>query len=55
MNEASRAQLNAARPETSTWLSANAGSGKTRVLNRSRCEIAFRGCRSRAYPMFDLH
>lgn len=32
MNEASRAQLNAARPETSTWLSANAGSGKTRVL-----------------------
>ena len=32
MNEASRAQLNAARPETSTWLSANAGCGKTRVL-----------------------
>jgi len=32
LNEASRAQLNAARPETSTWLSANAGSGKTRVL-----------------------
>jgi ATP-dependent helicase/nuclease subunit A len=32
VNEASRAQLNAARPETSTWLSANAGSGKTRVL-----------------------
>jgi len=32
VNEASRAQLTAARPETSTWLSANAGSGKTRVL-----------------------
>ena len=32
LNEASRAQLYAARPETSTWLSANAGSGKTRVL-----------------------
>src|SRR5210317_1583018 len=32
VNVASRAQLTAARPETSTWLSANAGSGKTRVL-----------------------
>ena len=31
-NDATRAQINAARPDTSTWLSANAGSGKTRVL-----------------------
>ena len=29
---ASAAQIAAANPATSTWLSANAGSGKTRVL-----------------------
>ncbi|MBY6201857.1 double-strand break repair helicase AddA [Maritalea mobilis] len=32
MNEATEAQVIAARPDASTWLSANAGSGKTRVL-----------------------
>ncbi len=32
LNEATRAQVTAAAPDTSTWLSANAGSGKTRVL-----------------------
>ncbi|MEM7717604.1 MAG: double-strand break repair helicase AddA [Pseudomonadota bacterium] len=32
MNEASKAQINAANPTVSTWLTANAGSGKTRVL-----------------------
>ncbi|UWR22455.1 double-strand break repair helicase AddA [Sulfitobacter sp. S190] len=31
-NDATRAQVTAASPDTSTWLSANAGSGKTRVL-----------------------
>ncbi|MGB5866035.1 MAG: double-strand break repair helicase AddA [Sulfitobacter sp.] len=31
-NDATRAQITAAAPEMSTWLSANAGSGKTRVL-----------------------
>ena len=31
-NDATRAQITAARPDISTWLSANAGSGKTRVL-----------------------
>lgn len=31
-NEATRAQIDAAHPKRSTWLSANAGSGKTRVL-----------------------
>lgn len=31
-NDATLAQVNAARPHVSTWLSANAGSGKTRVL-----------------------
>jgi len=32
LNDASARQQDAARPEWSTWLSANAGSGKTRVL-----------------------
>ncbi|MCC0063485.1 MAG: double-strand break repair helicase AddA [Defluviimonas sp.] len=32
VNEASRRQIHAAEPGQSTWLSANAGSGKTRVL-----------------------
>lgn len=32
MNEATRRQINAARPDMSTWVSANAGSGKTKVL-----------------------
>jgi ATP-dependent helicase/nuclease subunit A len=32
MDDATRAQVAAAAPDVSTWLSANAGSGKTRVL-----------------------
>ncbi|MBP6677667.1 MAG: UvrD-helicase domain-containing protein, partial [Paracoccus sp.] len=32
MDEATRAQVRAADPQRSTWLTANAGSGKTRVL-----------------------
>jgi ATP-dependent exoDNAse (exonuclease V) beta subunit len=32
MNDATLAQVTAAAPDISTWLSANAGSGKTRVL-----------------------
>jgi ATP-dependent helicase/nuclease subunit A len=32
MNPAFQAQIDAARPQRNTWLSANAGSGKTRVL-----------------------
>ena len=31
-DDATRAQIDAARPDASTWLAANAGSGKTRVL-----------------------
>ncbi|WP_300549546.1 double-strand break repair helicase AddA [Roseovarius sp.] len=31
-NDATQRQIDAARPDRSTWLSANAGSGKTRVL-----------------------
>ncbi|UYV37297.1 double-strand break repair helicase AddA [Rhodobacteraceae bacterium D3-12] len=32
MNDATRAQITAALPDQSTWLAANAGSGKTKVL-----------------------
>ncbi len=32
VDDATRAQIEAARPDASTWLTANAGSGKTRVL-----------------------
>ncbi|MBV0913497.1 double-strand break repair helicase AddA [Anianabacter salinae] len=32
LNDATRRQVQAANPDASTWLSANAGSGKTRVL-----------------------
>ena len=32
LDDATRAQIDAARPDASTWLTANAGSGKTRVL-----------------------
>lgn len=32
MDDATRRQVEAARPDANTWLSANAGSGKTRVL-----------------------
>ena len=31
-NEATQRQITAAMPDRSTWLSANAGSGKTKVL-----------------------
>ncbi|MFN7004008.1 MAG: UvrD-helicase domain-containing protein, partial [Roseinatronobacter sp.] len=31
-DDATERQVQAARPDSSTWLSANAGSGKTRVL-----------------------
>ena len=31
-HDATKAQVRAARPDASTWLAANAGSGKTRVL-----------------------
>ena len=31
-NDATEQQVRAARPDVSTWLAANAGSGKTRVL-----------------------
>ena len=40
---ASQAQVDAAQPERSTWLSANAGSGKTRVLTDRVARLLLRG------------
>lgn len=42
-NEASLAQVTAANPNASTWVSANAGSGKTRVLTDRVARLLLRG------------
>ncbi|WP_270725176.1 double-strand break repair helicase AddA [Shimia sp. Alg240-R146] len=43
MNDATRQQVIAARPDASTWLSANAGSGKTRVLTDRVARLLLEG------------
>ena len=43
MDEPTRRQIAAAAPEASTWLSANAGSGKTRVLTNRVARLLLRG------------
>ncbi len=43
LNDATRAQNDAADPDRSTWLAANAGSGKTRVLTDRVARLLLRG------------
>ena len=43
MDEATQRQISAANPEASTWLSANAGSGKTKVLTDRVARLLLHG------------
>ena len=44
-DSATERQVQASRPERSTWLAANAGSGKTRVLTNRVARLLLRGAR----------
>ena len=54
-NAASEAQFRAARPDASTWLAANAGSGKTKVLTDRVVRLLLRGCPTTTHPVSDLY